>query len=277
MTLRPVNALSLGPAARAWLAGSGHVRILHVFDRACNLIDERREVLSVVTQQIGNGPFNLLVEGEASFLKHLNAQSPIFIRGTRLQLGDFTIETFSAKPWSARPDWNALHARKEDILNQVRSLPAVTHPPKISESLLMPLCTAVATADSSSLPAARGLAGLGQGLTPAGDDFILGAVLAAWILHPAEVARTLAEEITQAAAALTASLSAAWLRSAGRGEAGIQWQCFFDALISGDARAVQESARRLLAVGHTSGADALAGFTSTFVAVAEVSAAPCPS
>ncbi len=91
----------------------------------------------------------------------------------------------------------------------------------------------------------------------------MGAVLAAWIIHPPEIARVLAEEITNTAAPLTTSLSAAWLRSAGRGEAGILWHNFFDALISADRTAVQESMEKILVIGHTSGADALAGFMGT--------------
>jgi hypothetical protein len=54
-----INTLSLAPNACTGLANTRYPRILHVFDRACNLINERREVLSIVTPQIGNGPFNL--------------------------------------------------------------------------------------------------------------------------------------------------------------------------------------------------------------------------
>ena len=66
--------------------------------------------------------------------------------------------------------------------------------------------------------------------------------------------------MTNVAAPLTTSLSAAWLRSAGRGEAGILWHEFFDALSLGDSSAIQLQITKLLSIGHTSGADALAGF-----------------
>jgi len=118
----------------------------------------------------------------------------------------------------------------------------------------------------TTLATAKQLAGLGQGLTPAGDDFILGAILAAWILHSRKVAKHLAEEITNVAAPLTTSLSAAWLRSAGRGEAGIRWHEFFESLISGDPASIQKAMDKILADGETSGVDALAGFISVFAA-----------
>jgi len=79
------------------------------------------------------------------------------------------------------------------------------------------------------------------------------------------VVRVLAEETTNIAASLTTSLSAAWLKSAGKGEAGILWHNFFDALSTADPVRIQESMNEILSVGETSGADALAGFIGAFV------------
>ena len=75
--MQSINSLSLAPDVRDWLANSRQPRILHVFDHACNLINVHREVLSIVTSQIGNGPFNLVIEGDILFSEHLNLQSPI--------------------------------------------------------------------------------------------------------------------------------------------------------------------------------------------------------
>ena len=50
--MKSINAYPLASNARDWRANSRHPRILHVFDRACNLINERREVLSIVTRKI---------------------------------------------------------------------------------------------------------------------------------------------------------------------------------------------------------------------------------
>jgi hypothetical protein len=122
---------------------------------------------------------------------------------------------------------------------------------------------------ATSLASAKQPAGLGQGLTPAGDDFLLGAILAAWIIHSTGVAKSLVEEIANAAAPLTKSLSAAWLRSAGRGEVGIWRHDFFKSLISCDPASNQKAMDKILAVGETSGADALAAFISVFAAQAK--------
>ena len=139
--------------------------------------------------------------------------------------------------------------------------------PLLPNSLVSALSAALVKADISTAKAvASRLAGLGMGLTPAGDDFIVGALYASWIIHPTNIVRVLAEEIAGAAAPLTTSLSAAWLRSAGKGEAGILWHEFFDALIDSDAARIQETMDKILAVGETSGADALAGFIGLLAA-----------
>ena len=279
--MQSINALSLTPYAKAWLAKSCQLRVLHVFDNACNLINERREVLSVVTEEIGDGPFNLVIPGHRNLFvrvnelddsrqisgvfANLNLQSLISNSHNHLSLGDLTIHTDDARLWSPRPHWEILHARRDDILSPLtKSL--ITHFQSSVSNLQFAnsLPSSFANADlPASLIATKQLAGLGSGLTPAGDDFILGAVLAAWIIHPSEVASALAKEITEVAAALTTSLSGAWLRSAGRGEAGILWHQFFESLHTGNLFSIQLQITKLLAVGHTSGADALSGFVGT--------------
>jgi hypothetical protein len=248
----------------------------------------------MVTSEIGNGPFNLVVEGNVLFSEHLNSQSPVSIFPDQLTLGDLTILTADANLWSPRPNWEMLHAKRDEILHQIillqgaqrqsnphhrekiasgwvstqsvsTSALATTLPVTNYQSLVSSLSSALVNIDiSSALKVTSQLAGLGIGLTPAGDDFILGALYASWIVHPLEIASVLALEVTNTAAPLTTSLSAAWLRSAGRGEAGILWHQFFDALISRDKTSVEDSIEKILAVGATSGADALAGFIGTF-------------
>ncbi|HUF00372.1 MAG TPA: DUF2877 domain-containing protein [Anaerolineales bacterium] len=269
--MQSVDSLSLADAVTDWLANSRHPRILHVFDRACNLINEHREVLSIVTPQIGNGPFNLVLEDDICFSDHLNLESPISISPAQIALGDLTLHTTDAKSWNPHPDWGMLHDRRDEVLTQITQLPTLAPGAGVtnyqfSDSLISSLCSALANADISFAKTITSkLSGLGPGLTPSGDDIIMGAIYAAWIIHPAEVADVLAHEIANTAAPLTTSLSAAWLRSAGKGEAGILWHEFFNALISGNPAILRLQMTKLLSIGHTSGADALAGFIGTFM------------
>jgi hypothetical protein len=292
-----LDAISFTPDVHRWLANTRQPRILHIFDRACNLINERREVLSIVTPQIGNGPFNLVLENDFCFSEHINLQSQISISSDQLHLGNLTIRTTDVNLWNPGPDWARLHAKKDTILKQLVSqqmqgfssqhnfsdhkeiassqptLLATTSAqlPLTNYQAISNLSSAIASANlPSSLSATQNLAGLGIGLTPAGDDFIMGAIYAAWIIHPLEIASALAQEIANTAAPLTTSLSAAWLRSAGKGEAGIVWHEFLNALVAGNTSAIQLQMTKLLSIGHTSGADALAGFVGVFTCWVEM-------
>lgn len=280
--LQSISALSLAPEVNNWLANSCQPRVLHVFDPACNLINERKEVLSIVAPQIGNGPFNLVVEDNVVFSEHLGLESHISVSPTHLTLGNLTIHTAIAELWNPCPDWEELHRQRDMILGQLTKLPITNYPVRGLEmgfatiahqpyptttnlqSLISNLCSALANADVLCAQTMTSkLAGLGQGLTPAGDDFIMGAILAVWIIHPLDVASILAEEITKPAALLTTSLSAAWLKSVGKGEAGILWHEFLDACIVGEESNIKKRVGKILTIGETSGADVLAGFLNT--------------
>jgi hypothetical protein len=271
-----IRALSIAPAAREWLAQTRQARVLHVFDRACNLINDRGQVLSVVVPAIGNGPFNVVVErDEIRFQAGVDSRSSVSIFPTRMVLGNMVINTGQAKVWSSQPEWRQLHSRRELIALQLLDLDdwiqRRAQPASLFQSmrtgkaersdLLEATAYATAVGDLEMCrAAARHLSGLGQGLTPAGDDFMLGAMHAAWIMHPIETARRISEALAGAAFPLTTSLSAAWLMAAARGEAGAVWHDLFAALSRGEPPLTRNTIDRLLSGGYTSGADALSGF-----------------
>lgn len=271
-----INALSCSPNVHHWIHTSRQLRILHIFDNACNLLNERGEVLSVVSQKIGNGPFNLVVSDARLFSEPLSINSPVSIQTGQLHIGDWFIHTESAEIWCPRPHWENLHHKKMSILTQLAQVDMpFSH---FDIHLVSRLSIAIANADiGESKVIASQLAGLGQGLTPSGDDILLGATLATWIIHPLDVAKKIAKEITDIAAPQTTSLSAAWLRSAGNGEAGILWHEFFGTLFSENNVQAQAASDKILAVGETSGMDALTGFMAVFIAYAEHEATSCPS
>lgn len=267
--MKNVLARSLTPAVNAWLTNTHNPRILHVFGPACNLINECREVLSIVTPQIGNGPFNLVLEEGLIFTKYLNAHSTVSIEKNKLRMDDVVVQIDYAKEWLPRPNWEKFHVQKIEITKQAGQIPIPNSQFSSTNPLTTIFTNALVDSDVSSAKAiASKLSGLGSGLTPSGDDFILGALYAAWIIHPPEWMQTLAKEIAETAAPATTSLSAAWLRSAGRGEAGMLWHDFFDTLLLPYAD-LQPSIAKLSSIGETSGADALAGFFGVFTAFNE--------
>jgi hypothetical protein len=117
-------------------------------------------------------------------------------------------------------------------------------------------------AEGQLASAAARLAGLGHGLTPAGDDFLMGAMLRAWLAHPEP--ERLCQPMVEAAAPRTTTLSAALLRAAARGECSAAWHALLAALAAENSPradvALANAIRDVLAHGQTSGGDTLAGF-----------------
>jgi hypothetical protein len=128
------------------------------------------------------------------------------------------------------------------------------------------LCDAAIRGDAADLArAARGLAGLGLGLTPSGDD-LLGGFVAAWILvgealdrDPATRARVTAAVLAGAARGAS-PLGRAWLEHASRGELLEPMTGFVAALLSPTPGDLVAAARGALGVGASSGTDWMAGF-----------------
>lgn len=108
------------------------------------------------------------------------------------------------------------------------------------------------------------LAGRGPGLTPSGDDFLVGVLHAVtcWPdLAAAGLAADLHARIAAVAVPRTTRISAAYLDAASRGWATSPWHALVDALAQYPAAGpLEAAARRLLATGETSGADGLTGF-----------------
>ncbi len=102
--------------------------------------------------------------------------------------------------------------------------------------------------------------GLGEGLTPLGDD-VLAGLLVAWAAWPDQAAGRrpgLAAAVT-AALPRTTPLSAELLRLAVAGHAATPMLAALDAVASGDGRRIDSAATDLLAVGHSSGAGLMHG------------------
>jgi hypothetical protein len=107
--------------------------------------------------------------------------------------------------------------------------------------------------------AAEQLAGLGPGLTPAGDDYLVGVMAALWLAGKAP----LAQEIAQVAIPRTTLLSGAFLKAAAQGHYVEGWQLLAGALLRGDEPAMAEACEKLYSWGATSGRAGLAGFAAT--------------
>lgn len=279
---------------RNWLARRPAVHVLHVFDHACNLINDRGEIVSLVTAELGPGPFTVVLAPSPTpvFSQLLTTATPVTVDGRMIKLGALIVDTAPAADWSPRPGWEQWRRQAAGLVSCLSTLTTLRRTGHLagyditlayrrhftagSERLLSGLVVGDADACRQG---AQQLAGLGPGLTPAGDDFLVGAIHGLWATRPAKEAMFWARVIVETAAPRTTLLSAAWLRAAAQGEAGAAWH---ELVWAGSQWAVGPSKtqdgqwpvnskqcgsqemvaaiERILNTGHTSGADALAGF-----------------
>lgn len=279
----PIRAISIAPAAKAWLAETQQAYILQAFKPVVNIVNQESNVLSIVNSEIGNGPFSVVLPTNSFPEIYADAQIEIF--DDYFWLGDKLIDVADAEQWEAEPDWDTLrskpdnHAWAADVLTPLlkrealvdsmahivlKSTGNIPLPPRIldaAQQAIPQLYEAIAAKNSAAAAAAaKRLAGLGPGLTPAGDDLLLGVMHGLLATLPAEEAAILSEAIRAAATPRTHALSGAWLNAGARGEAAEPWHLLFQAISSKNADELKLMAMRILPTGHTSGADALGGF-----------------
>lgn len=249
--------------------------VLAVFDRACNLVTPNGDVIALVLPEIGDGPLNIVVEKLDQSLGLVQPGMVATLRDARLLIGEVEVRLDQAAVWDPCPDWERLRRDRERLESRLMLVQviALRHAPAgrllallVGQSGNPPYLTAVRQAAeglraawrSGWTTAAAQLAGLGEGLTPAGDDFLSGVMLWAWLAHPDP--EPFCRRLAEAAAPRTTTLSAALLRAAGRGECSAPWHRLLGALADGPEDRLEEAVQGVLSCGHTSGADILAGF-----------------
>jgi hypothetical protein len=296
-------ARSISRQVKTWLGqGRSITRTASVSKSACNLVIDGDGVIALVTPRIGDGPFNVVLDGPIAFDATINSGARATSTPDRLIIDHLEIDLGKAIVWEPRPAWPELRAR------WITCSPVLSYTePSCIERLhilcafyarhsvffpLLGICPKAGTGTSAGpgMPgnalgkiardraqAALGdlyagwygdrdrlregavaFAGLGGGLTPAGDDFLAGLMLWAWLVHPAP--GTFCRSLAEAAMPLTTTLSAAFLRAAARGQCSAAWHTLLAAL--GTGTPLDDAVQRILAHGATSGADALLGFLS---------------
>jgi hypothetical protein len=119
-------------------------------------------------------------------------------------------------------------------------------------------------ADSDSPPPSAGsLLGLGPGLTPAGDDFLAGVMIAAHSLRRGTVATQLYREIAPQVSRATNPVSGAHLAAAAEGAGSAKLHAVLNPVFAGDLDPLSAGLAGVDTIGHSSGWDALAGIAVT--------------
>lgn len=261
------GALSIAQPLRQELRDRPFVgRVMGRYQRACNLIDDQGRVIALTLPSVGNGPFFIVLAAPEGLFETLDPHQPVRIDADLLLLGDRCVSLRPARTWDPKLPQSGRGRSLPSFLAALLR-PYSDWPPAPAETALaratarllaegaQALSTALRRGHGQAEAAAR-LAGLGAGLTPAGDDYLLGVMAALWLQGEREALTVLA----QAAAPRTTALSAAFLTAAAQGQFAEPWHALAHALQAEDEPATRTALERIAATGASSGRDALAGF-----------------
>lgn len=270
---------------------SGEVRAVHPL--SIYMAGEDADIYAVVQQPLGNGPLSLVIPPlSGDSLGGLSDGAPISSTGSRLLVSEnLTVGLEQAMLWDPKA-YPALGANPEALYRSLgvvyqtatarspsqslarllpyvheedlpKPLQVISHFPRC-HALIAGLLDSLGRRSRRSLKVVTSsLAGLGPGLTPAGDDFLAGILLALALTQEHRADAELAEIaglLLETAAPRTHEISAAYLRAAYAGEASERWHALIGALSAGNGVEAAAAAEAVMKFGETSGADMLAGF-----------------
>lgn len=253
-------------------------RLLARFRRAIDLTLDGT-IIALITPEVAIGPFHI----EVTPLPKLRAAAPLPIlwyqRVLHIDTWAFRF-TDKTRIWEPQPDWGKMRIgrRQQTFFLQTlrdfrpgqRDMSTLT----TTGGCLLPgetqssLIAAITHEDLAIIrQEAASLSGRGPGLTPSGDDYLAGLMLALWAIHNPSY-RRITETIYHAAEGRTNQISLAFLRAAARGQMDERWQDLLKSLspcaeTDRDWRtAIKRHLTSIYTFGATSGQDTLSGFAA---------------
>ncbi|MHA1151182.1 MAG: oxamate carbamoyltransferase subunit AllH family protein [Alphaproteobacteria bacterium] len=287
----------IGPDAARALAGVGTGRVAAVFARSIYLRTSRGWACAG-PPGLGSGPLNLLCDLPVTMdwaARGLRPGAEIGIGEKTIDLGrGLVLALDGARVWRPAPSGPWSRESLGEGLRALDRLTAAVLPTAGLASFLRSGGTA-ASAEArmaapnvailhawlqsapgsntspphSVLKAAMGLLGLGPGLTPSGDDYLGGLLIALRLLNRGALAARLWTGLEAAAARRSVELSVAHLRAAAAGRGSAALHAALNVLVAGRTGHLPAVLKRIEAIGHTSGWDALAGAVTALRAFTE--------
>lgn len=159
------------------------------FKRACNLVDAAQQtIIDLTSPQIGNGPFSIVIEDRLDFFAAIEPNQPVSATSDSIKIGGWHLDLSKATVWNPHlphlarplpltPTINKILEPYGDWPRLASPTPAAQAPAHLARRATHALTLALVNGDRLE-PAVERLAGLGGGLTPAGDDYLVGLMAA---------------------------------------------------------------------------------------------------
>lgn len=261
--LRSVRIVECGSVVqRALDEGSTGVAYA-VFRRSAYLECAGRGLICIGDAELGRGPLNARVQGFAPprigetlavIAQSASVWRPLCLVGRPVGAA---VRALGAAAAQALP--------QEGLGGTIAGLstPLIAHARPAIDALGRWLIGAPLTRDVEAL------LGLGPGLTPSGDDYLGGAMIALHAFGHARDAAALWARLAPRAWERTNRISAAHLFAAAEGEGQQALHAILEALVEGETRDWRERLVPLASMGHCSGWDGLAGVMAVARQLAE--------
>ena len=267
-----------GQAPRGRFNGVVH----SVFRHACNVRLDDGRMLALLAPELGNQPHGVRLDVPAGFAfpDHLAIGQRVGCRADVLRVagGELSVELRTAQPWRGELPGGGIHLASPEVTRGWRAAWGAlqTHRGRAGHGDLKFLTravdrqgvrlahAAVALQADNAAGAVHRLIGRGPGLTPSGDDLIVGFLAGLWSTvggHPARrrFLHSLCTAVAAAAAA-TGDISRAYLAHARRGRFAEPLTTLVHRIARGaDGGSVERATSAALGVGHTSGRDGAFG------------------
>jgi len=247
------------------------LRVISVHHRVVNCLSDAGQWVALVHPQVKNGPFHIVLARPVSFAG-LTPGNVGMWRGERVEIGQLDVDITSVELWQPRlaplpKDRSRAHWRilREHVTSRKEAAPAAglaqATASRLNQGQALLIAALLAERERDLVRGVRMLVGLGPGLTPAGDDFLLG-LMARLHLAPPEGRdfSGIMQIMLAEAGPRTTRLSREWLRQAALGHFAEPWHHLRQALTAGAAADVRRAADAILAIGATSGQQAMTGF-----------------
>lgn len=266
-------ALTTGVGAPA---GAFQGSVAAVYPHACIVVLQGGALLTLAVRAVGSLPcaITLDVPPTFTFARFIAAEAEAVARGGILRFADspLSIDLRDARPWRSRLTGHAIHLGERTTRRSWKVAMRALKLDGRGATLLQLAGASIdmlvnASRDCDIARAGEALArlvGLGEGTTPAGDDYIVGHFTALWSCGGGNGARAkfvdrLGIQLKELAVR-TRPLSRVYLEAAAEGEVSERLTNLAAQIAAGaPSRAVITAFAAAVAVGHSSGANGILG------------------
>lgn len=286
--MRTVQAFSISATLGPTLRANRRARVHSIFARAVNLIVGEDRLLTLACHELGDAPDTVVVDAPPWKDSDFDPGAEVHLSAERIQIGaNVEVRLQGAQPWQCRlPSW------AEDGALPRKHLPlALEHLRRCGRSFAwIPALPSNALPDANAVVAAAlrrraqdlcdavlsedearaqqrivELIGLGFGLTPSGDDFVLGWLAVMSLANgPCDGWSSLGAQAVRSATSRTHLISATALRHAAEGRVRQRLADFCEALLQGDESHVHAALDNVIRIGASSGSDIALGMLRGF-------------